>query len=134
MEKYSGIHDDHRYENKLTRVSTFCFIAHCNWSLFWTIFSFFFLKYLNIRTKIFKYLNGSRFKYSDNSIWNSNMLVLYSHEVHADSKFGQTYYTIWFWQCIVEQKRTSMISGNHFSIGWWYIYDIFSECMLIAEG
>ena len=131
MEKYSGIHDDHRYENKLTRVSTFCIIAHCNLS-FWGYF--FFLKYLNIRTKIFKYLSGSRFKYSDNSIWNSNMLVLYSHEVHADSKFGQTYYTIWFWQCIVEQKRTSMISGNHFSIGWWYIYDIFSECMLIAEG
>jgi len=69
MEKYSGIHDDHRYENKLTRVWTFCIIAHCNWSLFWTIFSFFLLKYLNIRTKIFKYLNGSRFKYSDNSIF-----------------------------------------------------------------
>jgi len=109
-------------------------LLHTATDLFWTIFSFFFFKYLNIRTKIFKYLNGLRFKYSDNSIWNSNMLVLYSHEVHADSKSGQTYYTIWFWQCIVEQKRTSMISGNHFSIGWWYIYDIFSECMLIAEG
>ena len=31
--------------------------------------AFFLLKYLNIRTKIFKYSNGSRFKYSDNSIF-----------------------------------------------------------------
>jgi len=129
-----------RYENKLTRnVWTFCIIAPLQLNSQLTIFSgFFFLKYLNTRTKIFKYSNGSAFKYSDNSIRNSNrnsnILILYSHEVHADSKFGQTYYTIWFWQCIVEQKRTSMISGNHFSIGWWYIYDIFSECMLIAEG
>jgi hypothetical protein len=67
MEKYSGIHDE-----KLTRVvSTFCIIAHCNW---WSptdniqVF-----EYLNKRTEIFKHLNGSAFKYSDNSIGHSNI-------------------------------------------------------------
>ena len=45
-------------------------LLHTATDLFFGQYSaFFLLKYLNIRTKIFKYLNGSRFKYSDNSIF-----------------------------------------------------------------
>ena len=73
MEKYSGIHDDHRYENKLTRVSTFCIIAHCKWGHLLTYDNIQVFEYLNTRTEIFKHLNGSAFKYSDNSIGHSNI-------------------------------------------------------------
>ena len=115
MEKYFGIH--HRYENKITRVRRFLFILHTTATAdLLTIFRF--PKYLKIGIEIFKYLNNLMFKYSD--IW--NIWILYSHEIHAYSKFGQTYYRIWFWQCIVEQKEDF---GESF-LNWLMIYVTFS--------
>ena len=57
---------------------------------------------------------------------------MYSHEIHADSKFGQTYYRIWFWQCIVEQKEHQWFWGIISQLAD-DIHDIFSECMLKAN-
>jgi len=98
MEKYSGIHDDHRSVREQTHSQRVNILYYCTTATESATDNIFFLKYLNTRTKIFKYSNGSALKYSDNSIRNSNrnsnILILYSHEVHADSKFGQTYYTI----------------------------------------
>lgn len=125
MEKYFGIH--HRYENKITRVRRFLFILHTTATAdLLTIFRF--PKYLKIGIEIFKYLNNLMFKYSD--IW--NIWILYSHEIHADSKFGQTYYRIWFWQCIVEQKEHQWFWGIISQLAD-DIRDIFSECMLKAN-
>jgi len=130
MEKYSGIHNDHRYENKLTRaVSTFCFIAHCNWSVPADNFSGF--SYLNIWIQEVKYSNIQM-------VQRSNIQII-QLEIQI------------FWYCTLTKfmlipnldKLTTQFDFdnallskikniNDFSIGW-YIRDIFSECMLKAN-
>jgi len=125
MEKYSGIHDDqtHSRRVKILYYCTLQLICNRQYS------GFSFVEYLNTRTKIFKYSNGSAFKYSDNSIRNSNIFDIVLSQSWSKLTTQSDFDKMHCWA-----KRTSMISGNHLSIGWWYICNIFSECILLKAN
>jgi len=124
-----------RYENKLTRVVwTFCIIAHCNWIRNWQYFQVF--SFSNIWIQELKYSNIQM-------VQRSNIQII-QLEIQIEIQI--------FWYCTLTKftripnldKLTTqfdfdnallskMKNINEFSIGWWYICDIFSECILKAN-